>query len=127
MAASRKRSRGRPRAAAGRLSGGALELIAAQFRVLGEPMRLRLLHQLGGRELNVSELVEATGAGQANVSKHLGVLADAGVVTRRKEGLNTYYRVADQSIFDMCEAVCSSLGDRLASHHGAIARFKRTG
>jgi DNA-binding transcriptional ArsR family regulator len=106
------------------LSDEALDLIAARFRLLAEPMRLRLLHTLGDREMSVSELVEATGAGQANVSKHLGLLADAHIVGRRKEGLNTYYRVTDESIFTLCEDVCSSLGERFASHQQTIKNFK---
>jgi ArsR family transcriptional regulator len=117
---------GRPRRGPDRqkvLTGEAFELIAGRFRVLSEPMRLRLLHALGDGELSVSELVEATGAGQANVSKHLGILLDSGLVARRKEGLNVFYRVADPSVFDMCEAVCSSLGERLTAHHEAIRRF----
>ena len=105
------------------LTEEAFELIAGRFRVLAEPMRLRLLHALGDIEMNVSELVEATGAGQANVSKHLGIMLDAGLVGRRKEGLNVFYRVADPSIFDMCEAVCASLGERLTAHHEAIRDF----
>lgn len=105
------------------LTEEAFELIAGRFRVLSEPMRLRLLHALGDGELSVSELVEATGAGQANVSKHLGILLDSGLVARRKEGLNVFYRVADPSVFDMCEAVCSSLGERLTAHHEAIRGF----
>ncbi len=105
------------------LTEEAFELIAARFRVLAEPMRLRLLHALGDIEMSVSELVEATGAGQANVSKHLGIMLDAGLVGRRKEGLNVFYRVADPSIFDMCEAVCSSLSQRLADHHDAMQSF----
>lgn len=106
------------------LSDEALGLIAARFRLLAEPMRLRLLHTLGDREMSVTELVEATGAGQANVSKHLGMLADAGILGRRKEGLNTYYRVADDSIFALCEDVCASLGERLAAHQESIKSFK---
>ncbi len=102
----------------------ALELIAARFRVLAEPMRLKILHALGADEMSVSELVEATGAGQANVSKHLSLLGDAGMVARRKEGLNVYYRVADSSIFDLCEAVCTSLGERLAAQHNAVQSFR---
>ena len=98
-------------------------MIAGRFRVLSEPMRLRLLHALGEGELSVSELVEATGAGQANVSKHLGILLDSGLVARRKEGLNVFYRVVDPSVFDMCEAVCSSLRERLTAHHRAIRGF----
>jgi DNA-binding transcriptional ArsR family regulator len=102
------------------LTGEAFELIAGRFRVLAEPMRLILLHALGDGEMSVSELVEATGAGQANVSKHLGILLDSGLVGRRKQGLNVFYRVAEPSVFEMCEAVCSSLGERLAAHRDAI-------
>ena len=105
------------------LTEEAFGLIAGRFRVLAEPMRLRLLHSLSDREMSVSELVEATGAGQANVSKHLGIMLDAGLVGRRKEGLNVFYRVADPSVFEMCEAVCSSLGERLAAHREAIQSF----
>jgi ArsR family transcriptional regulator len=86
-------------------------------------MRLILLHALGDREMSVSELVEATGAGQANVSKHLGILLDSGLVGRRRQGLNVFYRVADPSVFEMCEAVCSSLGERLAARRDAIRGF----
>lgn len=105
------------------LTEEAFGLIAGRFRVLSEPMRLRLLHSLGEGEMSVSELVQATGAGQANVSKHLGILLDSGLVARRKKGLNVFYRVADPSVFDMCEAVCSSLGERLTAHREAIHRF----
>ncbi|MCI0490503.1 MAG: metalloregulator ArsR/SmtB family transcription factor [Blastocatellia bacterium] len=101
-----------------------LELIAARFRVLAEPMRLRILHTLGEEEVSVTELVEATGAGQANISKHLALLLEAGLVARRKEGLNVFYRVADATIFDLCEAVCTSLGERLAARHSAIKSFR---
>ena len=99
-----------------RLTDEALALIAARFRVLAEPMRLKILNTLGESELSVGELVAATGAGQANVSKHLGILFDAGLLHRRKEGLNTYYRVADPTIFELCETVCASLGERLIRH-----------
>jgi ArsR family transcriptional regulator len=106
------------------LSQRALEMIAARFRLLAEPMRLRILHALEDRELSVTQLVDATGAGQANVSKHLGMLVEAGLLARRKEGLNVFYRVADDSVFDLCEAVCSSLGDRLAAQHDAVKSFR---
>ncbi len=105
------------------LTDEALELIAARFRMLAEPMRLRILHAIGEAEMSVTELVEATGAGQANVSKHLGLLLDAGLVARRKEGLMVYYRVSDATIFDLCEAVCSSLGEHLAARHDAVRRL----
>lgn len=87
----------------------ALDLIAERFKVLSEPMRLRILNELRGGERTVSELVEETGAGQANISKHLGLLHRYGMVGRRKEGLNVYYRIADPVIFQLCDLVCGSI------------------
>ncbi|MEQ1607208.1 MAG: metalloregulator ArsR/SmtB family transcription factor [Pyrinomonadaceae bacterium] len=103
------------------LSDEALQLIAGRFRLLAEPMRLRILHTLGDKEMTVSELVAATAANQANVSKHLGVLLEAGVVTRRKEGLTANYRVTDETIFDLCDLVCSRLKDQLETRQRALA------
>jgi ArsR family transcriptional regulator len=95
------------------LPPGALELVAARFRMLAEPMRLRLLNELRDGEKTVTALIEATGAGQANVSKHLSLLADAGMVGRRKKGLNVYYFIADESLFDLCDLVCGRLQKEL--------------
>jgi ArsR family transcriptional regulator len=92
----------------------ALELLAARFRMLAEPMRLRLLNELRDGEKTVTALVEATSAGQANVSKHLSLLADAGMVGRRKEGVNVYYFIADESLFELCDLVCGQLEKELA-------------
>lgn len=107
------------------LTEEAFRLIAARFRVLAEPMRLRILHCLQEREFTVNELVAATGGEQANISKHLGILLGNGVVSRRREGTNAYYRVADLSIFELCRSVCSSLGNQFASDHAAIKVFSR--
>ena len=96
------------------LPPGALELVAARFRMLAEPMRLRLLNELRGGEKTVTELVEATGAGQANVSKHLALLAQAGMVSRRKDGLNVNYFITDQSLFELCDLVCGRIQQELA-------------
>ena len=96
------------------LPPGALELVAARFRMLSEPMRLRLLNELRGGERTVTQLVEASGAGQANVSKHLGLLADAGMVSRRKEGLNVNYFITDESLFELCDIVCGRIQKELA-------------
>jgi ArsR family transcriptional regulator len=103
------------------LSDAALEMIAERFRLLAEPMRLKILHSLWDGELTVGEIVAATGALQANVSKHLGILQLAGLVRRRKDGLNVYYAIADDTVFALCEVVCDSLHDRLAAQIGEIA------
>ena len=96
-----------------------VELIARRFRLLGEPMRIRLLDRLRQGEASVNELTTALDATQQNVSKHLGVLAHAGVVARRKEGTFVYYRIADEVVFSLCEQVCASL-EREAEEHRAL-------
>ena len=72
-------------------------------------MRLKLLIALENGEKNVTELVQHTEATQANVSKHLGILSDAGMVSRRKEGLKTFYFISDPQIFELCDLMCSKL------------------
>lgn len=103
------------------MSFEALKLIAARFRVLSEPMRLKLLQELSDGERSVSELMDATGAGQANVSKHLGILLEAGLVKRRKDGLNAYYSIADESVFKLCEVVCGSLAEQLEARRKLVS------
>lgn len=98
-----------------RFTDRALELIASQFKMLSEPTRLRILNQLRGGEKTVSELVEETDTGQANVSKHLGVLHRHGMVERRKEGLYTYYRISDPLTLELCDVVCDRLESRRES------------
>ena len=85
------------------------ELIAERFRVLSEPMRIRLLDQLREGDATVGELQGATGASQQNVSKHLSVLLRNGIVSRRKEGNFSRYSIADEGVFDLCEQVCGGL------------------
>ena len=89
------------------------ELIAERFRVLGEPMRVRLLDFLREGSATVQELQEATGASQQNVSKHLGVLLRSGLVSRSKEGNFSRYTIADEGVFDLCEQVCGGLRRQL--------------
>ncbi len=86
-----------------------LVLIAERFKALGEPARLQILASLRSGELTVSELVELTGLGQANVSKHLQMLYALGFVRRRKDGLYVYYAVADRSVFQLCDVMCGRL------------------
>lgn len=102
------------------LSDAALAMIAERFKLLAEPMRLKILHSLWDEELTVGEIVAATGAMQANVSKHLSILQLAGLVRRRKDGLNVYYAIADETVFALCEVVCNSLHDRLAAQMGEL-------
>ena len=90
-----------------------VELIARRFRVIGEPMRIRLLDRLREGEATVGELSEAVAASPQNVSKHLGVLADVGIVGRRKQGNHVYYRVVDEGVFALCEEVCGSVQQQL--------------
>jgi len=80
-----------------------IPLLASHFRALAEPARLRLLAALRAGEMAVSELVTATGLGQANASKHLNKLYETGFVTRRKEGLFVYYALNDRDIMKLCE------------------------
>lgn len=113
------------RNAAQELTDDAFAMIAARFRALSEPTRLKILHELDRGELSVGEIVERTHTGQANVSKHLSVLLEAGIVARRKVGLQALYRVVDESIFQLCDTVCSSVGDRLAAQQRAVKVFRR--
>jgi DNA-binding transcriptional ArsR family regulator len=91
------------------------ELIARRFRAISEPLRIRMLDLLREGELSVNELAEQLGAGQQNVSKHLGVLVDAGMLARRKEGNRVYYRIADEGVFALCEQVCGALQSQLST------------
>lgn len=91
-----------------------VELVAQRFRALGDPLRIQLVERLMEGEASVRELVSATGAGQQNVSKHLGVLLHAGVVGRRKQGTSVYYRIVDDAVYSLCEQVCASLERRHA-------------
>jgi len=90
------------------------ELVAERFRLLGDPLRLRLLRILSQGEHSVAELVAASATTQANVSKHLQLMLRAGIVKRRKEGLHGYYSIADPTVFELCDVVCGSLSARLA-------------
>ena len=87
----------------------ALEMIAARFRVLSEPIRLRILVELGNLELTVSQVAIQAETSQPNASRQLAVLLDAGLVARRKDQLNVHYRVVDPTVLAMCERVCTSV------------------
>lgn len=95
-----------------KLSDEALALIAGRFKVLSQPIRLKILTQLESGEKNVGQLVKATGATQANISRHLQSLAHAGIVCRRKEAQKVFYYICDESVFLLCAHVCGSLKKR---------------
>lgn len=100
----------------------ALQLVAQRFAVLAEPMRLRLIQALFDGERNVTELVEATGGTQANVSRHLQTLTNAHILSRRKSGLQVFYTISDPTIPKLCEVVCGAIEKQLArqaSHFSA--------
>lgn len=91
-----------------------VELIAQRFRVLAEPMRIKLLDRLRDGEATVGELVEATGASQQNVSKHLRTLLDSGFVGRAQDGNFARYRIVDDTVFALCEQVCGGMRAQLS-------------
>ena len=86
-----------------------LQLVAERFKALAEPARLEILNVLRDRELTVSEIIEETGLGQANVSKHLQLLHSLGFVSRRKDGLYVYYSIGDKDVFQLCDIMCGRL------------------
>ena len=104
-----------------RMSPEALDLVAARFKVLSEPLRLRILQALEDGEMNVNEITEEVESSQPNVSKHLKVLQDAGLVGRRQEGTTVYCFVADESVLELCDVVCSSVRDRLQAQAEVLA------
>lgn len=91
------------------LSPEATELVAARFKTLSEPIRLQILQNLENGEMNVTTITQLVNSTQPNVSKHLRTLQDEGLVARRQDGNTVYYRIADESVFELCRVVCDSL------------------
>lgn len=90
-----------------------VELIAARFRLLGEPMRVKAVDALReAGEASVGELAERLGTSQQNVSRHLAALADGGILARRKDGNRVLYSIADEEVLAMCEHVCAGIERR---------------
>lgn len=98
----------------------AFDAVAHRFRVLSDPMRLRLLYTIAGGEMSVNELVEKTGGTQSNVSKHLSTLLTHGLVQRRRQGTSAFYSITDQSIFNLCDMVCGGIDRYLQSQRDAF-------
>ena len=100
-------------------------MIAERFRVLSEPTRIKLLDRLRGGESSVAQLTQLIGTTQQNVSKHLALLQRAGLVARRRQGNFAYYRIADESVHALCDAVCSSLQERAESLREVVGATTR--
>ena len=92
-----------------------LEVLARYFRALSEPLRLKILDCLRAAPMNVGQLTQQLGCSQANVSKHLSVLMEAGLVEREARGTTAWYRFADPEVYELCDVVCGQVGRRLAS------------
>lgn len=97
------------------IDDSATQRIAEYFQALSERTRLKLLFALRGGEMNVTELTEASGCSQANVSKHMTQLTKAGFVQRDMRGNSVYYRVADPDIFALCDLVSGKIADLMAA------------
>lgn len=89
------------------------ELIATRFRILGEPMRIKLLDRLREGGMPVGRLATELGTTQQNASKHLGILHQAGIVSREKQGNSSVYAIADPTVFALCEQVCGGMRQQL--------------
>jgi len=94
------------------MSAEAVSLVAARFKVLSEPLRLQILQYLENGESSVTNVTKAVNSTQPNVSKHLKILQDEGFVAKRQEGNTVFYKIADDSIFELCDVVCGSLKER---------------
>jgi ArsR family transcriptional regulator len=105
------------------LSPAAIEMVASRFRVLGEPVRIRIIQELQSGEKSVSDLVTAIGSTQPNISKHVRILQDAGFVARRHEGTGVFCSITDESVLGVCDAVCASIGERLARNAVLVAEL----
>jgi DNA-binding transcriptional ArsR family regulator len=98
----------------------AFEAVAYRFRALSDPLRLKILHNLGKEELSVTELVARTGSSQSNISKHLSLLLNHGLVQRRRAGTSAYYSIVDPFIFDLCDQVCGGIDRELENRRKAF-------
>lgn len=91
------------------MTEGELHYLASRFKLLGEPMRLRILQAVCHLPKTVNEIVDETGSTQANVSKHLALLASVGILTRKKEGQFVYYGIKDPLVMQFCDMVRSQI------------------
>jgi len=102
-----------------------IDAVARRFRLLGEPSRLRLLQYLESGEHTVNELAEQVQSNQANVSRHLTAMHEAGLLKRRPDGTSVYYSIADPMVFQLCELVCQSTREQIRIQLGALGAARR--
>lgn len=95
--------------------------LAGYFALLAEPARLKIMHAICDGERTVGDIVEETGISQTNVSRHLGLMHRQGAVVRRRDGKQIYYRVADETMPELCRAVCARMA-RTLDERGAVKR-----
>lgn len=106
------------------LSPVAVSLMADFFKVLAEESRISILCSLKSGPKNVSEIIEATSLGQANVSKHLKILNQAGLVSREQQGINVFYQISNPFLFELCDLVCNSLAWKIEQQNQQFQELK---
>ena len=102
------------------MTDGLYEAIAKRFRVLSDPVRLKILNRLNTEPTRVGGLADLTGTSQPNISKHLSVLREAGLVRRRREGSTVHYEIADPSVFELCRMVCGGIESQLEAQRSLL-------
>ena len=105
-------------------SAAVLAPVAEYFKMLSEVSRLQILSCLRAGPMNGKEIIEATGIGQANLSKHLKALTQAGILSRQPQGVTVYYQIADPVIFELCELVCDRITNQLQQRAEEFEQFK---
>ncbi len=101
----------------------ALKQVAAYFQALSEPTRLQILNLLREKERNVGELAQLCGYTSANVSRHLTLLTQHGLVARESRGNSAYYRIADRAVYQLCDLVCGNIARQMDRAAGGRAMF----
>jgi DNA-binding transcriptional ArsR family regulator len=99
-----------------------IERIAVLLKAIADPVRLNILYHLQGGEMCVGDLVERIGCSQANVSKHLAILKQSGLVSSSSQGTIHYYTVADPMVGAVCDTVCTAVENRLANDHRLLKK-----
>ena len=107
------------------LSDDTLDQVAGFLKSMAEPTRLKILRSIHDDEKTVSQIMEEVGAGQSNISKHLAILTGAHVITARKEGVSTHYRIVDPNITVICDTVCRSIAERILNERATLKNIQK--